>query len=409
MPPRLPELEPGTRALCAEVVQRLGEELDDLAVAMTDAVIAEIPTYHNMVSPEQWATIHEHSVEHARAVIDCIRTWNLPPLEALGFVKARAAMRATQQLPLSALLHAYRVGHRTVWERLVRILAEFDNPLEASLALTTMTLAYTDLISSALAEGYIESQRGALLHAARARRDLLETLLTGTADTRADTLEVASSFALVPGADFLVIVMTCPEVNQAESETRAAETLRRHLALGVAQPFVVVRQREVVSIAPVARARPSAIARLVRQACAEFGADALAGISTLCAGLGEVARGYQEARQALGSAAACGGVCALLEQRVFEYVLEHADGTAARMIPASARRVLRAEDPLLLETLRTYALAEMSVRDTADALSVHPNTVVYRLEKLSRLLDRDVTRFSNLVEVMTWLRLLGPG
>jgi DNA-binding PucR family transcriptional regulator len=50
----------------------------------------------------------------------------------------------------------------------------------------------------------------------------------------------------------------------------------------------------------------------------------------------------------------------------------------------------------------------MSVRDTATVLCVHPNTVNYRLEKLSRLLERDVTRFSNLVEVITWLRVLQP-
>lgn len=384
--------------------------MDDLAAAMTAAVIAEIPVYHNMTSPRQHATIHDHSLEHAQAVVDYIRTWSLPGADALAFVKARAALRATQQLPLSALLHAYRVGHRTVWERLVRMLAEFDNPLEATLALTTLTLSYTELISTTLAEGYVDYQRSALMQVSRVRRDLLEALLQGTTDSGADVLELASSFALVPGADFLVVVMS-PSLEtehvSADAENRAADTLRRHLALGVAQPFVVVRHREVISIAPVARARPSAVAHLVRLAHAEIGSSGMnwiAAISTICSGLGEVARGYHEARQALPSA----GVRVLLEQRVFDYMVQHADGTAARMIPDSARRVLLSEDQVFVETLCAYARAEMSLRDTAVGLCVHPNTVTYRLEKLSRLLERDVTRFSNLVEVLTWLRLLRP-
>jgi sugar diacid utilization regulator len=368
---------------------------------MTSAVIAEVPAYQDMTSAAQRAIIDEHSQEHARAVIDCIRTWNLPSPEALAFVKERAALRAYQQLPLSALLHAYRVGHRTVWERLVRILADFPSPMDATLALTTMTLTYTELISGALAEGYVEHQRATLMHVDRARRDLLETLLNGDAESHASMRELAPGFALVAGADYLVVVLTS---HSREMDSSASDTLQRHLALAIPQPFVVVRHREVVAVVPVARARPSSVAHLVRQAHAELnrgGDQWVGGISTLCSGLGEVARGYQEARHSLPSS----GVRALLELRVHDYVLEHADGTALRMIPQSARRVLTSE-PVLVETLQAYAQAEMSVRDAASILFVHPNTVVYRLEKLSRLLGRGVQRFSDLVEVLTWLRLL---
>ena len=98
--------------------------------------------------------------------------------------------------------------------------------------------------------------------------------------------------------------------------------------MGVAQPFVVVRHGEVVSIAPVARARPAAIARLVRLAHAELaqrGERCAVGISTLCAGLGEVARGYQEARYALESVSPEAGARVLLDLRVSDYLVERAD------------------------------------------------------------------------------------
>jgi DNA-binding PucR family transcriptional regulator len=411
----LPVLDAATRAICDRVADLLEAETDDLAETMTAAVFDEIPEYGAIANSSARATVLEHSVEHVRAIVLAIRTWSLPTAVDLSFVNARAALRAGQRIPLSALLHSYRLGHRTVWERMVRVLARLDNDLNAALALTTLTLNYTELISAAVAEGYVERQRGMLVQLDRDRRDLLETLLRGAVDRAADELQRASQFALVPGGDFLVVVMT--RLSETATPTgeilsTVAEVLRHHLSMGVAQPFVVVRHGEVVSIAPVARARPAAIARLVRLAHAELtqrGEPCAVGISTLCAGLGEVARGYQEARYAVESVAPEAGVRVLLDQRVSDYLVERADGTAMRMIPPAARRFLESPAPgdrILVETLLAYAAAELSLRQTADRLAVHPNTVTYRLHKLGKLLERDLSTFSDLVEVVTWAQVI---
>src|SRR5258708_3337525 len=175
---------------------------------MTAAVFDEIPEYGGMSSSGARTTVLEHSVEHVRAVVLAMRTWSLPTADELRFVNQRAALRAGQRVPLSALLHSYRLGHRTVWERMVRVLARLDNDLNAALALTTLTLNYTELISAALAEGYVERQRGMLVQLDRDRRDLLATRLRGTPDRPGDELQRASQFALVPGGDFLVVLIT---------------------------------------------------------------------------------------------------------------------------------------------------------------------------------------------------------
>jgi DNA-binding PucR family transcriptional regulator len=78
------------------------------------------------------------------------------------------------------------------------------------------------------------------------------------------------------------------------------------------------------------------------------------------------------------------------------------------MIPSSARRLFdspAAAERVLVETLLAYAAADMSVRLTAERITVHPNTVTYRLDKIRQLLGRDPTRFSDLVELVTWARL----
>src|SRR6266446_2878315 len=148
----LPILDSATRDVCTRVADRL-------ALAATERMRQGVL---------------DHSLDHVRAVASAIHKWELPSGAELDFVKTRASLRATQQLPLSALLHSYRLGHRTVWERLVRLLAGLDNILDASLALTTLTLSYTELISGALAEGYVEQQRQMLVERDRDRRDLLE-------------------------------------------------------------------------------------------------------------------------------------------------------------------------------------------------------------------------------------------
>lgn len=413
--PALPVLDSVTLAVCHHVADRLEAEAADLAATMTTAVVNEVAEYAT-VAPGQRQIVFEHSLDHVYAVVRAVRTWSLPSGPELAFVRERAALRATQHVPLSALLHSYRLGHRTVWERLVQLLSGLDNILDASLALTTLTLSYTELISGVLAEGYVERQRQLLVQIDRDQRDLLEDVLRGTLERQVDSPRLTSTFALVPGADFLVIVVH-PCLTEAgspagEALTRAAETLKRHFALGVAQPFVVVRHAEIISIAPVARARPAAIAHLARQALAELeqrGERWVTGVSTVCAGLAEVARGYQEARLAADSAPAGGGVYALLERRVSDYLVERADGTALRMVPPVALRLFDSPDPddqVLVKTLLTYAGADMAVAATADQLSIHPNTVSYRLRKLSRLLDRDVSKFSDLVEAVTWARII---
>jgi DNA-binding PucR family transcriptional regulator len=382
---------------------------------MTAAVIQAVPEYASFASPEGKQVVYEHSLDHVHAVVRTIRAWHLPTPEELGFVRERGALRATQQLPLSALLHSYRLGHRTVWEHLVRLLSGSDRILEASLALTDLTLGYTELISSALADGYTERQRHLLLQGDRDRRDLLERILQGTVERQSETARLASTFAMVHGGDYLVVVMHAgPTAASPTGEplTRAAETLTRHFALGIAQPFVVVRHAEIVSIAPLSRARASAITHLTRQSRAELeqhGEPWYAGISTVCAGLGEVARGYQEARLAADLAAERGGVCALIDLPVSDYLLDRADDTAQRIIPLAGRQVLaspHAHNRLLIETLEAYVRAELSVAATADALAVHPNTISYRLRKLGQRLGRDLTRFSDVVEVMSWIRVM---
>ncbi len=66
----------------------------------------------------------------------------------------------------------------------MHLLGPREGALDGVLALTPLTLGYTDAISSALAEGYLEQGRLLVLERDRDRRDLLESLLLGYEEAR---------------------------------------------------------------------------------------------------------------------------------------------------------------------------------------------------------------------------------
>jgi DNA-binding PucR family transcriptional regulator len=57
-------------------------------------------------------------------------------------------------------------------------------------------------------------------------------------------------------------------------------------------------------------------------------------------------------------------------------------------------------------TLRTYADCDMNVAQTAKRLTVHPNTVHYRLGRIATMSGYDPRRFADLAELLTAVRLL---
>ena len=59
----------------------------------------------------------------------------------------------------------------------------------------------------------------------------------------------------------------------------------------------------------------------------------------------------------------------------------------------------------LMETLRAYLDSDLDVARTAEALFVHPNTVRYRLRRISEETGLDTQSFSGLVELLTIARL----
>jgi PucR C-terminal helix-turn-helix domain/GGDEF-like domain len=389
------------------VLDRLEEDAEATARRMAAACRQEIAEYATVRDPVFAQEVLAHAVEHVHAFIRAGRTGSPPAGAELDFVRERGAQRARELMPLDALLEAYLVGQRTVWEAVVGAAGTSPEGMRTAQALTALTFRYTHAISVAVADAYLRESNALASEAERGRRNLLDHLLSGHGPG-AEEERRAEALGLPQGDHAVIAAVAAAETEDAT--TLIARALSR---AEPAQPFVVVRQAEVIAVLPVyvrrgPRDLAAALERRAEVLERNHGVRLRAGVSSVCRGLGELGRGYGEAHRALAHAGADGGVAALDEIPLLDYLAAAADETAERLIPAGAEVLLqRDRTGALAETLRAYADCDLNVRRTAARMIVHPNTVHHRLRRIHELTGRDPRRFAELAELTAALRLLG--
>jgi DNA-binding PucR family transcriptional regulator len=100
-------------------------------------------------------------------------------------------------------------------------------------------------------------------------------------------------------------------------------------------------------------------------------------VSTIAEGVADFPAAYREAAAAVRFVGKDGGVAALTRLSPFEYLALSADTTARRLIDPRLQKFLREDrgrGGVLVATVRAYADADLSLKDAATRLHVHPNT-----------------------------------
>jgi sugar diacid utilization regulator len=394
----------------AAVLDRLEADAAGIARRMSLAARSEVAEYAAVRDPAFGAEVLDHAVEHVRAFVRAGRRGRPPAGDELDFVRARGAQRARELMPLDALLEVYLVGQRVVWEAIVEAAGGSQAGMRTAQELTAFTFEYTHAINVAVADAYLRESRQLASEAERGRRDLLDHVLSGRAP-RAEEERRAEALGLRPHGDHAVIVA----VTLSDEKDFGAATIVRALIREEPQnAFVVARHEEVVGIVPIyVRRGPRELRAALERTAAvlrrRHGLDLRAGVSSACSGLSQLARGYGEARRALGLAGTDAAVVALEEVPLLDYLASGADDTALRLVPARAGDLLEADrraNGALSATLRAYADCDLNVARAAKRLVVHPNTVHYRLRRVQELSGLDPRRFGELAELTTALRLL---
>lgn len=401
------------RAEIERIVAALQARRASIAWSMVEAIHAEIPPYDRRADAHVDADVLAHCGAHAELILEVSREAREPTRTELAFAREAAIRRVHQGIPLDALLQAFRVGHRTVWDAILDEARDSSAGREAAVALTRPAMQYIDIASTQVAETYIGERQRIEATADRERRDLLESLLAGAPEVLAGGPPPAAPALDPAGALVVAVARGAPEQAAEQSGLeRAVDGLER---CARPRPLVVPRHGELVTL--VTGIEPAEVAIRMRTVCAELddgeGDGSLrVGISGLARGFAGVAQAYAEAHQALRHASPGRPAVALPEVSPYDYLAASADAATKRAIADKGRALLEAdarEDGAIVKTLLAYVEEDLNVARSAERLVVHPNTVRYRLRRIAETSGYDPRTFAGLVELVTVIRAAGAG
>jgi sugar diacid utilization regulator len=397
------------------VAERISVGREELARRTMDRFRAEVVGWRS-ADEADLATAREFTLHNIDALVARLEAGEPLREELLQEAREVAARRAHQGVSLEALLHQCRMWGETVWESVLAA-ARLDraDEREAALGIAGLLWRQVDVLSTTMAYAYLDEITDRGLQS----RDLLDALLTGQGDgERARRL--ARMLHRQLGEHYVVVLIRggdapVEDAQEAANGTRLAldqmvAAARAHLRPFVASLVVGLHQGDVVALYPTLE--PEEL-ETVREQCAAV-ADALAidvsiGMSGWHRGRPAIAGAYAEAREAVELAAGTGitGRAVVLNDVLVDLMLR-ASPHARRILRDTLQPLLEYDQSHrseLVATLRAYLSAGPNLTRSARLLTVHPNTVVYRLRRIRELSGRDPHVMEDLQILYLALRL----
>jgi hypothetical protein len=331
------------------------------------AAVGTVPAYARPIDGPFGEGVRAGVREALRHFIAEIEASGRVPRAEVYLALGRGEMRAGRTL--DALLSAYRLGARVAWRRFAAAGVEAGLEPDVLYLLAEALFAYIDELSAESAEGYALEQSAAASEAELRRRRLVRMLVR---EPPADALavETASGEAGWPLPRSLAVLA----IDGPQREHAAARLPPDTIAETIAELTCAIVPD------PDGPGRRAAIERAI------VDAQAVAGLGTTV-GWPEAALSFSRARAALELAA--GETELVIARDRAGALLLRSDGRLAselaadRLAPLSelssgSRRRLRA-------TLDAWLAEQGRIGAVAERLSVHPQTVRYRLGRLRDL------------------------
>jgi sugar diacid utilization regulator len=408
------------RAAICSIATRLEEARDAMASRMIERYRSEIVDYQ--LAGESFLRDEVYGVTHGLlgSLIEAIRSGEPPPDAAFDRVRSAAARRVHQGIPMESFLHAVRILGQEVWDR-VLALADVEAPAEreAALEVAGHVMRFVDDLSTYVAASYSAEAQGASSDRAVLRRDLLDALIAGHGDSER-IRRLARTLRVRLGESYVVVLMRGADVGGDEHTElplttrialrRLVEEARSRLRPPAGTLLVGMRQGEVVALYPASQATEL---EQIKQECdalaGELDDDVAIGFSSWHAGMAAIAVAYAEARDAVEIALGAGirGRAVAFNDVLIDHMVRsspHGD----RILDQTIRPLVaydRDRQGDLVKTLRVYLDSGFNLTRSAEALSVHPNTVVYRLKRVKDLSGRDPYDPDDLLLLLLGLKL----
>lgn len=355
--------------LNAAVAERVLVAIEPMTAALAEAY-REVPEYAAM----DRAILQGEVVPTSRRIVEGffgpIAAGRDPDATRIPEVAEMGRRRLELGVPLEPILHVYRICGRVVWQAIVDATEPGEEGVLADLGARWM--GYIDTAASLAAASYLAASHEMLRAVDARRRALLDALLS--ASDPAEVAAVSIRFSAVLAPAYVPVLI--------EGE-HAAPRIDVVLAAAPQGTIGDHRSGRILLLVPASAVDVNVLSRAAGRAVVAWADPAAPGPALLA----EVSHAETLLAAALASGVSSGAFgpeSLLLEQLV---------AGNPRVTLALRRRVAdalagRDHDGLITSTLRTY-LGCGSVSKTAEAEVVHPNTVLYRLNRVKALTGLD--------------------
>ena len=392
--------------------------LTDNAAALNadlhETVLAEIPAFTESRHPDVLPDLTEHGPEHTNEIL---RLLGGGPVSDFDFVREHVRRRAEHRFPLEATLHAYRCGHK-VFSRWVReaTLAAVSSPEDAQqvvAAIADFTIEYTDAISTIAASAYLSHTRLLADVAGDQRAELLTILLDGYDESDGRVAKILRQAGYLDKRQSFCVALARPvdpaEMINPDRARRLADSIDKILQGSPSRRLIDLRQNKVTIVfSDICRtsgwtAPHTALAERVTSELMMVGNAVLIGVSNDVLSTSQIPAAHREALLALELADVTHRVVQVSEISTQRLMLHLAGEELHSALPAWTSAFFVADDKAegaLVATVRAYANADMNVLKAAGKLSVHPNTLYARLQKILDITGLEARSYHALTELL---------
>lgn len=367
-----------------ELCESLAAELPTVIPRIVDRIRVEIPSYQ-IVDREQ----QERDVtRHYQGLLTGVAARRSPTRGEVEAARALGAERAASGLPMHALIEAYHVGYREMWNVLLTRAQSNDTGAGAQLvSIVGMVLTWVQRSSSAAAEAYGAAVRAADATLLSLTHQFLDGLAT-TTPAGVDLEQLAAALTFDPAGQFQALCSPAeawPDEHMMELRQRRWPGTLRCAARG---NLMIALTQEIPP-------------QTVVEAAQRQNPDANFGIGLPRTGLTGAAMSMADARAAL-SLTDPGQVKCFVDHWLLATLAPTAQRFAVLLEPL---REAAQQHPDLAETMLKFAENGFSLTATSRVLHVHPNTVKYRLQRWQQLTDWDVRTWQGLSSTIIALGL----
>jgi hypothetical protein len=391
-------------------------ELDRLADVALDVlkktILEEVPAFTASNNPDVLPELAAHASDHVREVRRLFAGGS--PAD-FAFVKLHASRRAEEKFPLEATLHAYRCGHKVFsrWLRNAAAVTAKEDDQRVISAVADFAIEYTNVISTIATSEYVAQTRVVAEAEGDRRTRLLATLLEGFDESDGRIARVLRQAGYLEQRQSYCVIAAQPvdprEMDNPARAQRMVNSIGEHVAKLPVRTLLGVRDNLVVGIFSVTRrvsgwtALQTTLAEKIRPQLLKIGPAALIGMSNDHPSTSYIPGALEEARLALDFSSVTDRVVQYSDIPIRPIVVRAARSNSQLTFPAWVDRFFTANEKsrgTLSATLRAYADANMNVLQAAKALSVHPNTIYSRVQRITDLTGQNAFSFHDLNELL---------